>query len=221
MKYVNPLKFTIGLMCTESFTYEDLMEKHIQEELGINLGDIKKINIKGKVLVNERMETGIPDLYAAGDVVGGVLLAHKASAEGIVAAENALGGNSTMDYKVIPSCIFSHPEVASVGLSEKKAKEEGAEIKVGKFPFRALGKAQALGRFEGLVKIVAEAESDEILGVHIIGPQATDLIAEGALAMRMEATVDDLARTIHAHPTLSEAMMEAAHALHNRAIHLP
>jgi dihydrolipoamide dehydrogenase len=176
---------------------------------------------KGKVLVNERMETNIPDLYVAGDVTGGVLLAHKASAEGIVAAENALGKTSTMDYKVIPSCIFSHPEVASVGLSEKKAKEEGARIKVGKFPFRALGKAQALGRFEGLVKIVADAESDEILGVHIIGPQATDLIAEGALALRMEATVEDLARTIHAHPTLSEAMMEAAHALHNRAIHLP
>ena len=176
---------------------------------------------KGKVLVNERMETNIPELYAAGDVTGGVLLAHKASAEGIVAAENALGKTLTMDYKVIPSCIFSHPEVASVGLSEKKAKEEGASIKVGKFPFRALGKAQALGRFEGLVKIVADADSDEILGVHIIGPQATDLIAEGALAMRMEATVEDLAKTIHAHPTLSEAMMEAAHALHNRAIHLP
>jgi dihydrolipoamide dehydrogenase len=176
---------------------------------------------KGKVLVNERMETNIPDLYAAGDVVGGVLLAHKASVEGIVAAENALGKTSTMDYKVIPSCIFSHPEVASVGLSEKKAREEEAEIKVGKFPFRALGKAQALGKPEGMVKVLADADSDEILGIHIIGPQATDLIAEGALAMRMEATVDDLAGTIHAHPTLSEAMMEAAHALHNRAIHLP
>ena len=190
----------------------------------LNSEGLEKIGLKiekGRVLVNERMETNIPQLYAAGDVAGGVLLAHKASAEGIVAAENALGEDSAMDYKAIPSCIYSHPEVASVGLDEKEARAKSGEIKVGKFPFRALGKALALGRSEGLVKIVADASGDEILGVHIIGPQATDLIAEAALAMKMEATVEDLARTIHAHPTLSEAMMEAAHALQGRAIHLP
>ena len=148
-------------------------------------------------------------------------MAHKASTEGIVAAENASGQESAMDYRTVPGCIFTMPEVASVGLTEERAGEAGEEIRTGKFPFRALGKAQALGHVEGMIKIVADAKSDEILGIHIIGPHATDLIAEGVLAMKAEVTAEELGNTIHAHPTLAEGIMEAAHAVHGRAIHLP
>ncbi len=184
------------------------------EEMGIKME-------RGRIVVNEKLETNVAGIYAIGDVVGGTLLAHKASSEGIVAAENASGQDSVMDYQAVPGCIFTRPEVASVGLSEQKAKEAGHEIKIGKFPFRALGKALALGQVEGMIKIVAEAESDEILGIHIIGPHATDLIAEGVLAIKTEITVEELGKAIHAHPTLAEGIMEAAHALHGKAIHLP
>ena len=189
------------------------------DNLGLEEAGIK--TEKGRIVVNERLETNLAGIYAVGDVVGGVLLAHKASSEGIVAAENAGGQDSVMDYRVIPSCIFTRPEVASVGLTEQKAREAGHEVRLGKFPFRALGKAQAVGQVEGMVKIIADAESDEILGIHIIGPQATDLIAEGVLAIKVEVTAEELGQTIHAHPTLSEGLMEAAHAVHARAIHLP
>ena len=188
-----------------------------------NLG-LEKVGVKtekGRIVVNERLETNIAGIYAIGDVVGGALLAHKASTEGITAAENASGLDSVMDYRAVPGCIFTRPEVASVGLTEQRAGEDGYEIKIGKFPFRALGKAQAVGQVEGMIKIVADAASDEILGIHIIGPQATDLIAEGVLAMKMEVTAEELGNTIHAHPTLAEGLMEAAHAVHGRAIHLP
>ncbi len=184
------------------------------EEIGLRLDG-------GRVMANERMETNIPNIYAIGDVAGGLLLAHKASAEGIVAAENASGHNSAMDYRVVPTCIFTSPEVASVGLTEKKAEEAGHKLKVGKFPFRALGKAHAMGEVDGLIKIIADASSDEILGVHIVGPHATDLIAEAALAMKTEVTAEELGNTIHAHPTLAEGLMEAAHAVHAMAIHSP
>ena len=184
------------------------------EEIGLRLDG-------GRVMANEKMETNIPNIYAIGDVAGGLLLAHKASAEGIVAAENASGHNSAMDYRVVPTCIFTSPEVASVGLTEKKAEEAGHKLKVGKFPFRALGKAHAMGEVDGLIKIIADASSDEILGVHIVGPHATDLIAEAALAMKTEVTAEELGSTIHAHPTLAEGLMEAAHAVHAMAIHLP
>lgn len=184
------------------------------EEVGIKME-------RGRIVVNEKLETNVAGIYAIGDVVGGTLLAHKASSEGIVAAENASGQDSVMDYRAVPGCIFTMPEVASVGLSEQKAKEAGHEIKIGRFPFRALGKALAVGQVEGMIKIVAEAESDEILGIHIIGPHATDLIAEGVLAIKAEVTVEELGNAIHAHPTLAEGIMEAAHALHGKAIHLP
>lgn len=189
------------------------------ERLGLEKVGIK--TEKGRIVVNKRLETSLAGIYAVGDVVGGTLLAHKASSEGIVAAENASGLDAVMDYQIIPSCIFTRPEVASVGLTEQRAREAGHEVRIGKFPFRALGKAQAIGRVEGMIKIVAEAQSDEILGIHIIGPQATDLIAEGVLAMKMEVTAEELGNTIHAHPTLSEGIMEAAQAVHGRAIHLP
>jgi dihydrolipoamide dehydrogenase len=132
-----------------------------------------------------------------------------------------MGSKSEMDYKVVPGCIYTSPEVAGVGLTEREAREKGYNVSVGKFPFAALGKAAAIGSKNGLAKIVAEKELGEILGVHIIGERATDLIAEAALAIRLDATVEELTSTIHAHPTFSEALFEAAHAVHKRAIHLP
>jgi dihydrolipoamide dehydrogenase len=175
---------------------------------------------KGRILVNERMETNLPGVFAIGDVVGGVLLAHVASAEGIVASENALGNQLKIDYRVIPNCIYSLPEVASVGLSEQRAKDMGYEVAVGRFPFLANARATILGERVGLVKIVADRKTDEILGVHIIGPQATELIAEASIAIKAKVTTRNLERMIHAHPTLSEAIFEAAHDVHGEAIDL-
>lgn len=187
----------------------------------IGLEDAGISTERGKIIVNEKMETNVPGVYAIGDVVGGALLAHKASAEGIVAAENACGKNVTMDYSAVPGCIYTLPEVASVGMTEAKAKDEGISVKTGKFPFSASGKAVATGEIQGFVKVVAEAETGKILGVQIIGPHATDLIAEGVLAVRCKLTLEELSRTIHAHPTLAEAVMEAAEAAEGKAIHLP
>lgn len=175
---------------------------------------------KGRILVNERMETNLPGIFAIGDVVGGVLLAHVASGEGIVASENAMGNQSKIDYRVIPNCIYSLPEVASVGLSEEKAKEMGYEVAVGRFPFLANARATIMGERVGLVKIVADRKTDEILGVHIVGPHATELIAEASVAIKAKVATKDLERMIHGHPTLSEAIFEAAHDVHGEAIDL-
>jgi len=175
---------------------------------------------KGRILVNERMETNLPGVFAIGDVVGGVLLAHVASGEGIVASENAMGNQSKIDYRVIPNCIYSIPEVASVGLSEERAKEMGYEVAVGRFPFLANARATILGERVGMVKIVADRRNNEILGVHIVGPDATELIGEASLAIKARVTTKDLERMIHAHPTLSEAIFEAAHDVHGEAIDL-
>ncbi|MCJ7645424.1 dihydrolipoyl dehydrogenase [bacterium] len=175
---------------------------------------------KGRILVNERMETNLPGIFAIGDVVGGVLLAHVASAEGIVASENAMGNQLKIDYRVIPNCIYSIPEVASVGLSEERAREMGYEVSVGRFPFLASAKATILGERIGMVKIVADRRTDEILGIHIVGPDATELIGEASLAIKARVTTKDLERMIHAHPTLSEAIFEAAHDVHGEAIDL-
>lgn len=189
---------------------------------GLGLGAIAvELEARGTIRVNERMETSVPGVYAIGDAVGGNMLAHEASAEGIVAVENALGGNRVMEYNLVPSAIFTDPEIGSVGLSERAARDQGYNVKIGRFPFRALGKAHALGEVAGEVKLVADAETDQIIGGHIIGPHATDLIHELALGMKMEATAEEVAGTIHAHPTLSEALMEAGHALLGGAIHLP
>ena len=185
------------------------------EELGVPLGP------RGEIRVNERMETQKEGVYAIGDVVGGMLLAHIASRGGMVAVANALGGNQEMNTRIVPSAIFTHPEIGSVGLKEREAKELGYEVKVGRVPYRALGKSHTLGEIVGEVKIVAAAESGELLGVHIIGPCATELIHEAALALSMEATVEELAGMIHAHPTLSELLMEAAHDVSGQAIHIP
>jgi len=183
--------------------------------LGLELDD------QGWIRADERLETNIPGIYAVGDALGPskIMLAHVASTEGIVAAENILGNNRTMNYEVVPAGIFTFPEVANVGLTEPQAKERGLEARADSFQFRALGKPQAMGEIVGQVKIISERKSRKILGVHIAGPHATDLIAEGTLAIQLGATVEDLARTIHAHPTLAEAIMEAAHKAAGVSLH--
>lgn len=148
------------------------------------------------------------------------MLAHKAMAEGKCAAQNALGFPTEMDYRVVPRCVYTSPEMAAVGLTEAQAREKYENVKIGRFPFKANGKALILGESQGMVKIIADAEYGEVLGVAILGPQATDLIAEAALGISLEATVKDLAGTIHAHPTLAEAVMEAALAAEGGALHL-
>lgn len=167
---------------------------------------------RGGIKVDGTMATNISGIWAIGDCVGNMMLAHVASQEGIVAAENVMGHEARMDYRVVPACVFTLPEVASVGCSEDEAKAKKLEYKVAKFPFIANGKAQAQGDMDGMVKIVAAA-SGELLGVHIIGPHASDLIGEGAVAVHQRMTAGELAGIIHAHPTLAEAIAEAAHGL--------
>ncbi|UCD36245.1 MAG: dihydrolipoyl dehydrogenase [Nitrospiraceae bacterium] len=185
------------------------------EEVGITTGQ------RGEIIVDSSMKTSVDNIYAIGDAVGGIMLAHLASKEGAVAAENAMGGNAQVNYDVIPAAIFTSPEIGSVGLREKQAKERGLKYRVGRFQFRALGKAHAMGEIAGLIKILSDEVNDTILGAHIIGPHASDLIHEIALAMEKGLTVRDVAHTIHAHPTLAEGIMEAAEDVHDAAIHCP
>jgi dihydrolipoamide dehydrogenase len=176
---------------------------------------------RGFVKVSPTMETSVKGIYSIGDMAGVPLLAHKAMAEGVVAAE-AIAGKSPrpIDYGNVPSCTYCRPQIASIGLTEAKAKEDGREVAVGKFPFTANGKAVALGETEGFVKVVADKKTGEILGVHIIGPEATEMIHEFAVGRTLEATVDEIMHTIHAHPTLSEAALEATLAAMGQAIHI-
>jgi len=184
------------------------------EALGIELE-------RGYVKVDPLMRTAVPHIYAIGDVINTPWLAHVASAEGILAVEHMAGlPVKPINYDRVPSCTYCDPEVASVGLTEARAKERGYDVKVGKFPFTALGKAKVIGKTTGFVKVVRETRYDEVLGVHIIGAHATDLIAEACVALQMEGTDEELMRTMHAHPTMSEAVMEAAHAAHGAAIHM-
>ncbi|MCG9966720.1 dihydrolipoyl dehydrogenase [Pelotomaculum terephthalicicum JT] len=183
------------------------------EEAGVAVGG------RGEVIVNDKLETSVPGIYAIGDITGKIQLAHVASAQGVVAVDNILGRPREMDYRVIPNCIFTHPEVAGVGLTTQEAQEKGINVKSGKFSFIASGKAQAMGETSGFVKILADPDNDRVLGVHIVGPRATDLIAEAALAVKMGITVQQLTETVHAHPTLSEAVLEAAEAVHGMSIH--
>ncbi|HEU4365049.1 MAG TPA: dihydrolipoyl dehydrogenase [Candidatus Krumholzibacteria bacterium] len=173
------------------------------------------------VAVDEYMRTNVPGVYAIGDVIATPALAHVASREGIIAVDHIAGKHvQPIDYLTVPNCTYSHPEVASVGLTERAAREQGYDVAVGKFPFSALGKAMILGDTSGFVKIVADKRYDEVLGVHIIGPRATELIAEGVLGRKLETTVEEIANTVHAHPTLAEAMLEAAHGVYGEAIHV-
>ena len=179
---------------------------------GLGLGALG-IKMDGRrILVNEFMETSVPGIYAIGDVLGTYMLAHVASYEGEVAVENALGHQRAADYRAVPYCVFTAPELAGVGLGEREAKERGLDYQVVRFPFSASGRALAMGETEGQVKMVCEKGSGRVLGLHVMGPRASDLIAEGALAIQLEATAEDVAQTIHAHPTLPEAVMEAAKA---------
>ncbi|MBU7008244.1 dihydrolipoyl dehydrogenase [Phosphitispora fastidiosa] len=188
---------------------------------GIGLDNVGvKTGLKGEIPVNSRMQTGVGNIYAIGDVTNKIQLAHVASAQGIAAVENIMGMETEMDYTVVPNCIFSYPEVASVGITGQMAEEQGIAAKAGKFPFMAVGRALAAGQAEGFVKIIADPVTDKILGVTIVGPHASDLIAEAALAVKLGATAAQLAGTIHAHPTLAEAVMEAAEAVHGRSIHI-
>ncbi|MDM8556783.1 dihydrolipoyl dehydrogenase [Desulfococcaceae bacterium HSG7] len=173
---------------------------------------ILKPDKKGWIAVNAKMETEVADVYAIGDILGPekIMLAHVASAEGLTAAENAMGGDHKMDYTVVPGAIFTAPEVANVGLTQAQAKEAGYKIRADKVLFRTIGKAHVIGEIAGQAKIVSDAQSGKILGAHIIGPHATDLIAEVVLAIKMGAGVKDIAETIHAHPTLAEIMQEVS-----------
>jgi dihydrolipoamide dehydrogenase len=172
------------------------------------------------IAVNEFMETNLPGLYAAGDCTGGQMLAHVASNAGAVAADNALGHRHAVDLKAVPACIWTMPEIAAVGLTERQAKDQGHAVIVGRFPFAALGRALAMGETEGQVRLVCEAGTGVVLGMHVMGPHASDLIAEGALAVRLGLTARQIADTIHAHPTLPEATAEAALSVYGEAIHL-
>lgn len=175
---------------------------------------------RGRIIVNKRMETNIKDIYAVGDVVGGAMLAHTAMAEGSCAAQNAVGMGVEMDYRAVPRCVYTSPEVAAVGLTEKEAKEKYDNVRVGKFPFGANGKALVLDETEGMVKFIVDAQYGQVLGVEIIGPHATEMIAEAVLGIQLEATFNDFAFAIHAHPTLSETVMEAALGVMGKSLHI-
>lgn len=182
-------------------------------DLGLEAAGVKT-DERGFIAVNAHQETSLPGVYAIGDVAGKQLLAHKASAEAEVAVAHILAGGSSsghgLDYGQIPGCTYCQPQVASVGLTEKACKEKGIEVKIGRFPFAASGKARAIGHTEGLVKLIFGAKHGELLGAHILGAEATEMLAELGLAMKLESTWEEIAHTVHAHPTLSEAVMEAA-----------
>ena len=186
---------------------------------GLNLPELGIQMNRGAIKVNECLETNIKDVFAVGDVLGKNMLAHVASYEGEVAIENALGRSRQADYRAVPNCIFSHPEIAGVGITEKEASEGGIPYKVSKFPFAACGRAVTMGETVGLVKIICCAGDGVVLGMHIMGPHASDLIAEGVLAVRLGLTAEDIVRTIHAHPTLPEAVRETAMGQLDGAIH--
>src|SRR5713101_550897 len=176
---------------------------------------------RGRVVVDSHLRTTADHVWAIGDVIGGIMLAHVASYEGVCAVENIAGhADRVPDYHAAPNCIYTEPEIAHVGLGEKEAKDKGLEVRVGRFPFAASGRALTLGQSEGFVKVIADAGSGKLLGAHIIGPRATDLIAEAALAIQNGLTLEQLDLTIHAHPTLPESLMEAALAAQGRAIHV-
>jgi dihydrolipoamide dehydrogenase len=180
-----------------------------------------KISDRGQVEVNDHLQTSVPNIYAIGDVVRGAMLAHKAEEEGTMVAEIIAGQKPHIDYNLIPGVVYTWPEVAAVGQTEEQLKASGAEYKVGSFPFKALGRARASGDLDGFVKILADAKTDEVLGVHMIGARTADLIAEAVTAMEFKASAEDISRMSHAHPTFAEAIKEAAlAATDNRALHV-
>jgi dihydrolipoamide dehydrogenase len=183
-------------------------------ELGV------KLDAKDRVIVDEHYQTNVPGVFAIGDVIAGPMLAHKAEEEGIACVERMAGVAGHVNYDCIPNVVYTHPELASVGVSEEEARERGHEVRVGTFPFQANGRAKAMGEREGQVKLVADAATDRLLGAHIVGARASDLIAELVVAMELGASAEDVARSVHAHPTLPEAVKEAALGVAGRAIHI-
>lgn len=184
------------------------------EELGVALD-------RGRILVDENYQTNVENLYAIGDCIGGIMLAHVASAEGIAAVEKMMGEDSNIDFRTVPSCVYTSPELSGVGLTEKEAEAQGLAYEVGKFPLMGNGKSLIIGETSGLVKVIADKESGEVLGMHMCGPNATELIVEGALAIHKKASVKDLLETIHAHPSVGESLQEAAHAVFGNALNMP
>lgn len=204
---------------------ESVTSEYILASLGRspNLKGLEALNLKVDrrgVVVDEHMETSIPGVYAIGDLCGRMMLAHVASAEGLVAAEAIMGKKSSIDYKKVPSCIYSFPEVGAIGYTEDEAIKSGFDVGTSVFPLSANGKAMAEGETTGFVKIIHDKKYGEVIGVHIVAPHATDMIAEAAVSMMLEGTVHDIAKTIHPHPTLSEIVMEAAHGAVDKPIHI-
>jgi dihydrolipoamide dehydrogenase len=187
-------------------------------DIGAEAAGIEK-GARGEITVNAYLQTSNPNVFAAGDVIGGLLLAHVASQEGITAVKNIMGHREAIDLSIVPSGIFTHPEIGSVGFRENQLEQRGVKYKVGRFQYRALGKAHAMGDIAGMFKVIAEAETHKILGVHIVGHSAADIVHEAAVLMKAGLTVRDLAETIHAHPTLTEGLVEAAEDVFGEAIH--
>jgi len=189
------------------------------EGLGLEAAGLT-VNEHGFLETDSQMRTAVANIYAIGDIAGQPMLAHKGSKEGVVAAAVIAGQPDEYDAKCVPAVVFTAPEMASVGLTEDQCKEQGLDYSTGSFPFAASGRAMTLQGTEGLVKVIADAKTDELLGVHMVGPEVTELIAEATLALELGATSEDIARTIHTHPTLPEAFMEAAEAVHGMAVHI-
>jgi dihydrolipoamide dehydrogenase len=190
------------------------------ENLGLEKAGVK-IDDRGRVETNHHLQTNIAHIYAIGDVVKGAMLAHKAEEEGVLVAEIMAGQKPHIDYNLIPGVVYTWPEVAAVGLSEEQLKTQGREYKIGSFPFKASGRARASNESEGFIKVLADKKTDEILGVHMIGPRVADIIGEAGLAMEYRSAAEDVARTSHAHPTYSEALKEAClAATENRALNI-
>ncbi len=188
---------------------------------GLGLGTLGiELDSRGRIPVDDRFATSASGVYAIGDVIGGAMLAHKAEEEGMACVEQLVTGYGHVDYNSIPGIVYTEPEIASVGKTEEQLKTENVSYNKGNFPFLANGRARALGKTDGRIKILADARTDRVLGVHIIGPRAGDLIAEAAVAMAFGASSEDIARSSHAHPTLAEAMKEAALSVAGRAIHV-
>ena len=184
------------------------------EDIGINME-------RGRILVDEAFRTSVENIYAIGDCIGGIMLAHTASAEGAACIEGIMGRKSELDLKVVPSCVYTYPEMSGVGLTEQECEKEGLDYQVGKFPLAGNGKSLVIGEQSGLIKIIADKETKKVLGVHMMGPAATEMIMEGALAMTMGATVDDIINTIHSHPTVGESVKEAAESVFGNPINMP
>lgn len=188
---------------------------------GLGLADVGvKLDERGRIAVDQHFATNVPSIYAIGDAIAGPMLAHKAEEEGVAAVELMAGIPGHVNYSAVPNVVYTHPELASVGLSEDECKQRGLQVKIGTFPFAANARARGMGEIEGQVKVIADAATDRVLGIHIFGPHASDVIAEAALAMEFSASAEDIGRSVHAHPTLAEALKEAALAVDGQALNI-